>query len=378
MKFLPLFFLLTIPCLFFAYSLKASVTEANVVSVFVITNIKQKGHFGDRSQSRGIKQALIRMLKKQGYNVDVEEVDVHELDGLKAKTKELSNRSIVISSGDYGIRALHVLKEGEEISSKVMTIWSGHQEFKGLRDMMSSLNVVVIPQYLISKSLKISAWSVGTELIGVEFIPHNLNLNKLKFAYDNFEFKNKIPIDRAYTVLLLGGDAPDIDGNILHIKDKEMHGMASKVAKIVRENRSTLVITNSYRTKESQVALFIDNIKALGIKEYVFFDFHKGIRAYKALLYLISRGNTSIVTGDSISMIDEAVQFSKKPVYIEKVSSMNENHTKHLDFIKDSKDAMLLSEYDEGNLDYKTPPFASKVIVKELLHNILTFLEKNN
>lgn len=363
--------MLTIPCLFFAYSLRASVTQANTVSVFVITNIKEKGHFGDRSQSRGIKQALIKLLKKQGYNPDVEEIDVHGLDGLKAKIRKIANKSIVISSGDYGIRSLHVLKEEKEISSKIMTIWSGHQEFKGLRDMISSLNVVVIPQYLISKSLKAFASSVGTELIGVEFIPHNLN-----FAYDNFEFKNKIPIDRAYTVLLLGGDAPDIDGNILHVKDKEVHEMASKVAKIVRENRSTLVITNSYRTKDSQASLLIDNIKALGIKEYVFFDFHKRVRAYRALLYLIRRGNTEIVTGDSISMIDEAVQFSKKPVCIVKVSSMNENHTKYLEFLMDSKDAMLLSEYNEGNLDFKTPTFASKVVVKELSHSILTFLEK--
>ncbi len=376
MKFLPLFCFLAIPCLFFAYSLRVSATESNMVSVFVITNIKEKGHFGDRSQSRGIKQALLKMLVKQGYHADGEEVDVHDLDRLKIKIKDSDFSSIVISSGDYGIKALHDLKENKEISSKIMTIWSGHQEFEGLRDMMSSLNAVVIPQYLIARGLKLSAWSAGTELIGVEFIPHSLNLNKLKFSYDKFEFKNKIPIDRPYTILLFGGDAPDIGGKMLHVKDKEIHRMALKVAKIIKENKSTLVVTNSYRTKDTQIALFIDNIKAAGVKDYVFFDFYKGVRSYKALLYLISRGNTATVTGDSISMIDEAIQFSRKPVYVEKVSSMNENHTKHLEFIQESKDAMLLSEYDEGNLDYKTPPFASKVIVKELRHHVLKFLEK--
>lgn len=377
MKFLALFCLLAIPCIFFVYCLKSSATEVNTVSVFVITNIKEKGHFGDRSQSIGIKQALIKMLEKHVYKADGVEVDIHDLNILKTKIKENAGKSIILSAGDYGIKALHGLKEDKEISPKIMTIWSGHQEFKGLREVIASLNAVVIPNYLITSSLKMAAWRSDTELIGVGFVPHNLNLSKLKFSYDRFKFKNKIPLDRPYNILLFGGDAPDIDGKVLNIKDKEIHKMAQRVASIVQANKSTLIIANSYRTKDAQIDLFIDNIKALGIKDYVFFDFHKNERSYKALLYLISRGNAAIVTGDSVSMVDESIQFSKKPVYVERVSSMNENHLKHLESIRKSKDAMLFSEYSEENLDYKTPLFAAKVVVEKLKDNVLNFIARN-
>ena len=347
----------------------------SVLSILVISNVKEKGHFGDRSQSVGISTAISWMLKHDNIDVDRKEMDVHDIAKIKADILDSNNKVLVVSSGDYGIEVLSELKKDKEISSKIMTIWSGHQEFVGLKSRIGLLDVVVLPEYTITDSLVKVAEQHDTDLISVNFLPHySLNSYTLKKAYDRFFLVHKIPLDKPYTVVLFGGDAPDVSGKTLHIKDKEISEMAQKVSNIVKENHSTLIISNSYRTSEGQIKLFLDNIQAAGVDKYVFFDFSKTRGLYKALLYLVSRGNVAIVTGDSVSMIDESVQFSKKPVYVMEVSSMNENHKKHLEFMRQVKYAMLLSEYNEDNLDYKTPVFSARVIAKRLKSKILQFL----
>jgi mitochondrial fission protein ELM1 len=341
----------------------------------VITNVKEKGHFGDRNQSMGIKYSLVKMLKKKSVKVESKEVDFHELIALKSEIKKLNNKSIVISSGDYGIEALQQLKNDRDIAANIMTIWSGHQEFDSLNKALPSLNVVVLPEYVITEDFRKEAKVNHSQLVGVDFIPHNLSLKNLRFAYEKFEYKNQIPLNKPYTIVLFGGDAPDSQGNILKISDREIINMASMLAKIVKANKSTFIIVNSYRTKEEQIKLFLNQLKADDVTSYVFFDFHNKVNSYKALLYLISQGNAAVVTGESISMIDEAIQFSKKPVYIQEVSSMNQNHHKHLNFTQKTQYTMLLSEYKESNLEYKHPEFSSKFIVSNIKEKILAFLE---
>lgn len=342
--------------------------------VFVITNVKEKGHFGDRSQSMGIKYYLVKTLKANGIRAQIKEIDIHDIKSLRLEIKKAEAKSIIISAGDYGIEALSSLKKDKAISPKIMTIWSGHQEFQYLQSALPFLDVVVLPEYLISTNLKEKAFKNGSNLIAVDFISHSLSLKNVELAYEKFQYKDQILLNKPYVILLFGGDAPDSEGKMLAIKDSEITQMATDISRIIKANKSTLVIANSYRTKEVQQNLLFDTLRSLGIKDYIFFDFHKNVQSYKPLLYLISRGNVAIVTGESVSMIDEAVQFSKKPVYVQKVSSMNINHVKHLDFLKKADYVMELSEYKETNLYYKKPSFSAKTIVMKIKKEVLLFL----
>lgn len=344
--------------------------------LFIISNISGNKFLGDRAQSTSIERKLKQGLEGNGILSKTEEFDINDLEGLYDKLSKSSKSNIIISSGDYGIISLKYIKEKFKARDNIITIWSGHHAFENLYPNIGYLDFIVIPEYNVSDDLKTLANNKNVKLITTPSIVSTIDSNDIHKAYEDFRFKRSIPTNNNYLVVFLGGDAPNTNGEINELTKQDITIFASYIKKISDTYKLKIVLTNNPRTKEWQTNLLLKELKNHGINDYVFFDFHSSIRAYKPLLYILKNNskNVAISTGESTSMVDEILQVQNKPIYIFKANNMADSHIRHMNYKAVNNKAILLDNVRTkthipmlSEIEYSTDQDSTSLVVKEIL-----------
>jgi len=304
------------------------------LDTYIVSNISDNKFFGDRNQSIAIRDALHERLKPSNMSVKTHEVDCKDVAKLANNVAMNNNLAVVISSGEHGIDAFHKLNQNQDIKDKMIKVWSGHHIFKNLEQHLGDIDIIALPEYVITYQFSEECKKNNIPLVYTATIPISITEVGIKKSYNQFAEKDKIPLDSSYVVVFFGGDAPDEGGKMHKITPSEIKNLAAYTSKIALKNNAKIVVTNNPRTKKEQMEQFFMELNKHHVENVVFFDFHAGIRSYEALLHLIKSGVHSrvIVTGESTSMIDEVIQVTNKPIYVLKASNMSGAHTKHIEY----------------------------------------------
>lgn len=348
-------------------------------NLFIISNITENKFLGDRAQSTSIEKKLKQGLQDHGISSKTKEFDIKNLGVLSSQLSESTKSNIIISSGDYGIKSLKIIKQRFSNKEDVITIWSGHHVFKNLWSDLDYLDVVIIPEYNASDELKTLAKDKNVKLITTPSIVSTINDDDIHEAYKKFNSKKLIPIDRNYLVVFLGGDAPDTNGDIKKLTKKDLSKLASYIKKISTTYKLKLVLTNNPRTKEWQTQFLLKELQNHGIHDYIFFDFNSGVRAYKPLLYILKNNtkNIAISTGESTSMVDEILQTQNKPIYIFRANNMSESHLRHMYYKVNNNKAISIDNINTqihipmlSEVEYSPDQDSVSLATKEILEII--------
>ena len=303
------------------------------VDIYIISNVTQNRFFGDRNQALAVQKDLSDRFKETDISVRKFELDVGEVPLLIEQISKNNNPAVIISSGEHGIAALHEVRTHGNIKDKIVTVWSGHHIFHALEDHLSDINIVALPKYVISEKFAEKCKKSKALLIPTPTVPIAVINEDIEKAYRDFPRNKEIPLDGNYLVVLFGGDALDTKGTTHHITNKEIANLAIYISRITAENEAKVIIANNPRTTLSQMNELFAQLQKHGVKNWIYYDFHEGVRAYHPLLYLMqqSENTRAIVTGESTSMVDEVIHVCDKPIYVLKASNMSDAHYQHME-----------------------------------------------
>lgn len=341
------------------------------IDIYVISNVTEGKFLGDRNQALSVEKELAKLMTASGKSVQTFEFDKNKIPALEKQIAERNIYSVIISSGDHGIISIKKISKNQSLKKKILTVWSGHQLFKHLKENLKYINVVALPEYVVNKDFKKACISSGVSLVQTPTVPTSIESDITYKDYGDFPLKNQIPLNKKYLVIFLGGDAPDTTGYIHQITKREIERLALHASEIAHTHKLRVVLANSPRTSTWQSEELLSQLNTHGMNKVLFFDFHEGVQAYNPLLYLIkhTKHDTQvIVTGDSTSMVDEILEIYRKPIYVLKASNMTDAHNAHLNYRLKLHNIIPI---------YATEPF-QKGSVTHITHAPATFRESTS
>lgn len=186
-------------------------------------------------------------------------------------------------------------------------------------------------------------------------------LDKDKLAYIKKTWEGKFKaFKKPWISLLIGG--PHRHGSYTRVNAKYMMKLSLKFAEKLG---GSLLITTSRRTPE-KVA---EKIKQIAEESKVQTYFHNANTDYdNPYKGLISISDFFIITGDSVTMISEALE-TRKPIYI--FSMPNMVGEKHESFIKTLVRKKLVKELKENSREYKVSDIAYNLELKNKILDLL-------
>lgn len=328
--------------------------SANALDVYMVSNVTGKRFYGFRYQSLSVMQAL----RNSGKVSKSKEFDINKLPDLKKEIlKSKSYKSVLISAGGYGIECLKNIRNEIPIYQKdVTSVWTGHHIFEDLRDGLKYIDIIALPEYVITEEFKDEAYKWGVILVPTPTIPSVASKSANRDAYKNFRFNHKIPLKQKYLVVFYGGAAPDESGRVKEISRSEIRNMGYYINQISREKKLKVVLSSTSRTTAEEMKELRSHLRD---KDAIFFDFADGMKSYEALLYLLkkSEGSTALVTGESTSMVDETLQSHQKPIYVFRAGNMSNAHFRHLEYEKSLGNVVAL----DGSYMGHVAPLGEKI-----------------
>jgi len=309
-----------------------------------------KAFVGDCNQTSGIGNALIRACEKKNLRYSIKKwyshnSNISEIEG--AFTHKQNTKKIIISSGSFGLNAF---SQESPDTDNIYTIWTGHQVFDGLKNIIGKIDILALPKHAITESFRKiikNSKNMRTKLVETNGVAHNLQKHDLFKANNNWIGERFLQAP-SYIGVFLGGDAPTPDGTIRYFTQEEARLLGQLVAQKAKKSGSCVLITNGPRTgkhdktsgavnnfhkKNSQIdpvsMAFIQSMQENNAT-YQFFDFKFGVpSAYKAILatLMTTPNSQAFVTGESASMVSELCDFMPTgQTYVVSVNSMNRTH----------------------------------------------------
>lgn len=283
-----------------------------------------------------------------------------------SKAENAKTKYIVYATNTNGLYIFNKLyAQAPEIMSKVITIWCGHQYITDLGMLAGKVNMICLPRHVLriltpeqAASLKNPATIVVSGMRGV---PHNVTKEYVQeeyLAWSKDIMLPPIPKAAKYIGVVLGGDAPKPNGEILCFTVEEAQILARRIGTEAARSGATVLITNHPRTglynpltlKKLPVHVkgetYIDPTDAVSLAfiaelskshvPFVFFNVAEGLKsAYYAILGAITHEDAHLVsayiTGESTSMVSEmSAIIPWLKLNIVQVGSMNEGHLAHM------------------------------------------------
>jgi hypothetical protein len=307
---------------------------AKKVDIYIISNVAGKKFYGDRKQSLSVMQALKKFIPEDIGRSS--EFDINRLKDLEEEMLGNKSKSIIIASGGCGIESLRKIKKSIPTYRKeIISVWTGHHIFSDLESNLRYLDIIALPEYVITEHIRKAAYKSGTVLVGIPVVPSVIE-NVANFeSYLSFPMVSQIPLNDKYLIVFYGGEAVDTRGNNQNITRDEIRNLALYIEAISNKDNLKVVLTSGPRTTRRE----IDDLRSDLTEEkvdFVFFDFQNGVLAYSPLLYLLRESSDSqaLVTGEATFVVDEVLQVHKKPIYVLKASSMSDAHHRHIEYEK--------------------------------------------
>jgi hypothetical protein len=328
------------------------------------------GKVGEKNQVHGITQALKEYLPKDTVQ---KEFELKDKEAFLANIQEnlfkedSKNKGIILAAEVGGIDVLSQLKPQKNI----VIAHSSHQFTKEHSNLKDAVDIVALPQYVVTGEVLKAIESPDTTLIQTAGVPHNLSPKAIEEAFENN--KGIIPVAPKYLGVILGGDAETPERELRFYTAKEAEELASFIASQIKEKQSHLLILNGPRTgKHDQstgkvietshrdgsldavTAAFKGSLLKEGLiegKNFTIFDFQFGkTSVYPVVLGALLKTKSPIfVAGESTSMVSETADCLPKGLVTAFAhNAMNENHRKHCQSEKEAGRINILENTD-GN-----------------------------
>ena len=311
---------------------------------YTIYFLVNDSNVGDNLTAHAIAHGLKDNL---GNTYDVTEINK---DNLKFINDLIEDNDIVVGAGLHNLFILTDLN--------AFTIWSCHQLPDVGIDFINMIDLVALPKHAFYRS---SSDVITTNLLETSGVAHSRRAEDIIQAYSDSTIKR----NGCYDFLILGGDAPEENGNMKYFSAKAATSITNYVSNH-RDQNSHLLLTNSHRTGKHnpstgniiEYGSEIDNISKeclaniMGI-EHDFFNARSATNNYPALLgAIITHAESKIyIPGESISMISEALSlFPMENIFIYETDSMSGSHYAHLKSILDRYPVNYLKLGDEYTL----------------------------
>ena len=237
----------------------------------------------------------------------------------------------------------------EKKLSSIKTLALGHQWTDAYLNLLGKVTWIALPGYSIQDSMiKTST----TKLIRTNGVSHAVTQEALQREYGSY--KEKLPLTTTDRVIILGGDAPTIDG----LQKRFTEADAAELAKAIfhagkdgifyvingprtgKFDKNLSEIKNIHKDEriDAVTTAFIETLKKKGVSEnrIKLYDFKFGQKSlYIPLLAAAFVHNTTVwVPGESSSMICESMSVIKpNNLIIYSNHAMNETHKKHVDSV---------------------------------------------
>ncbi len=312
---------------------------------------------------------------------------------------------MLYAAGEKGVAALKQLHTAGLLSStSTYVVAAPYQYMDDLRGL--PLDHLVIPESAIGTPEKCSSLSPTGRCTLIFGIPtHNPSIAELRAAYEKWDVANKPSLETPSIVVMLPGDAPLPNGQMLYFTQDSADELVRDVVSLWHSHQQhQVLIHNGHRTgkhdpltgnvicdhihKGETPEREPDCVSAHFIKRlheekvpYSFFNFtfeedgkeRRPRSAFHPLLYLAQQSpakNIFIIPGESVSML------SQIPLYVEAAqaivyfsSSMNESHK---DVCKAAFNRGYLSFFDEmGKVITPAHPSRRKDDAKQAAEEIL-------
>lgn len=388
------------------------------IKKFKIYTILPKGNIGDRHHSEGIVQAVLYKLIND-YQFDYKDIQCisyeasccRELANKKKLVTELcrwQQENVTDKGGITLILAVGPNDYFAEILGQVidkpnaLSVYSTHQLSSRITSLVKLPHIIAVPRCSISEQ-QIEALKDKTTLILVNDIAHPLDNRALYEGRKSYLVAGYRPIgkiDKNTIGIILGGDAPDIDGRILRFTPEQAQFLAKNILQFEREQRPCgeklrFIVINGPRTGKYNIdgqpynpsphnSGKLDRVTEAFIQTLINhhmdvdcynFQFSQQPSAYIPLLTSFketnNRGNLH-VPGDSLSMISETTTHLSN-VIIDELPSMNECHYRFCqDFFRTGKASFLnwRGEINYSHPDTVKQPAASQVVAEAILLKI--------
>lgn len=321
--------------------------------IVVIDNI----HKGDDANAIGIGEKTLALFnEKLDFTATL---DISEYEDIANNIKRLQ-LNIIVAAGEHNLPAISPFKQ-----DRIHLAWSGHQVPATIWDYAPKLDFISIPTHT-KEADKVALRKIhNASIIETVGVAHNTKHENLITEYQKWQ--PQIISGERYYLAVLGGDAPDENGQMNYYTAEEAYDLGKYIALQALANNATVLSTNGPRTGkhdpiteeallthrelhpitkepldyrlDAVSAAFISGLIYEGLtnnKNFQFFDFRFGkngvVSAYKALLgAVLEVGGHAYIPGESTSMVSEACSLlPPQSVTVFNNSAMNETHKRHV------------------------------------------------
>lgn len=305
------------------------------------------GHKGDENQVRGV----IRAYAKVVNDLEVEEFNIGQEEQLKSSVKRAieskEKKPIILGVGEKTVASFADLLPFEEAT----TIHLCHMVTANHPNLPGKVDFIALPLHSLG-SFEDTVAHTNTQLIRTVGVSHNRQIEEICRSYD--ENKDNLPPRDSYLGIILAGDAPTPDNEILVFSETNARELARYVANILEDKH--LLVINGPRTgkydpktltekkeahrdgqKDFITQAFLDELIQSNIPEnqLSLFDFQFGVSTSQdmdLLLGTVRATNSNIlVPGESTSSISECIDvLPAGAVVVYHNTAMNAVHNAHV------------------------------------------------
>lgn len=334
--------------LLLSFFLLTSLAEAKL-HVFALV---KKEAVGDYNQVLGIQTALKQLSHE---DIDFKEFNFEDLQQVSKeirtiKLDDAAAKVVLLSVGDYGLNAFKKLKEDFN-NPRIYYVLSSHQLTDALSKEKDTVDLMALPSHAVDAAFVKAKAGKLVQTIGVA---HNLNRKEIETAYKK-DRDNIIPLQhhKQYIAVMLGGDAPDLNGKMLYYTAAEAEKLANYLAALAKQLDAVILVMDGPRTgKYDQKTGIVDEqahkngkltfvsqafkdalSKHLPEDQFSFYDFQFGQSSMSKAIYgaVIETQGLIFIPGESTTMVSEAIDnFDKGKVIVYQNSAMNMTHLKHV------------------------------------------------
>ena len=137
------------------------------------------------------------------------------------------------------------------------------------------------------------------------------------------------------------------------------------IVKIAKENEACLMVSTSRRTPEKVVEMYRDRLAKLDIPHYFYSPVSSDENPYRGFL---TCADWIFITGDSISMISEALETGKQVYIITRSGMLSQKHKSFVDKLIKKKYVRLMEDFTPKKLKTKYPKHKLRDKIFELLN----------
>lgn len=371
-----LFFLILLLGLSFILFFIFSSQTPKTITILIDKNFK-----GDENQLLGINDALII---NKNFPLTINVLTYDNSSSILETAKKYPGNSILIA-GISGLNFLKTWSIDDKKKAQIKIIWTGHMYFNELNEMIDLIDLIFLPESVISHQ-QARDLANKTKLILLSGVPHRLNEQFIAETTAKFNQKhpNLLPEPSSQNIaVILPGDAPDEEGQILFFTPSDAKKLASDIFKIEGPDKFYLITNgprtgsynyetlqkldpNPHRTNQlDKVTIaFLEELKNLGATKIQSFNFQFDDQpsAYIPLLGLVRTTGRLHVPGESTSMISEASDIVDD-IVVDWVLSMNKSHVQ---FVRNLFEKGRVSLLESGKLSKPPQPMTGKTLPAQI------------